>query len=304
MTASGEVARQAVRSAGSGQDTMRELASAASRIRDVVRLISTIASKTNLLALNATIEAARAGDAGKGFAVVAGEVKMLAAQTAKATSDIDSLITAVCAAADASLAAMGEVSGIIGRMHTVASAIATTVEQQAVTTRELAGSVQAVAQSTGQTAHSMEDVVGVANQAGGVSRDVLAAADSIGHESQNLRSEVTNFLAVLRDASQERRRYQRVSANGAPAVLLVPGRDPIRTALRDLSRGGAALLCDLPLAAGTEVSVELPDAGQAVVARVIRSGAGFLAVSFHQDPAALTQIDRALEAVARIRRAA
>ena len=31
-------------------------------------------------------EAARTGEAGKGFAVVAGEVKQLAAQTAKATS--------------------------------------------------------------------------------------------------------------------------------------------------------------------------------------------------------------------------
>jgi len=66
---------------------MQSLSEATARIGDVVHLISDITGQTNLLALNATIEAARAGEAGKGFAVVAGEVKALAAQTAKATAE-------------------------------------------------------------------------------------------------------------------------------------------------------------------------------------------------------------------------
>ena len=57
-------------------------------VAKVAQQIEAIAKQTNLLALNATIEAARAGDAGKGFAVVAGEVKALAGQTSKATTEI------------------------------------------------------------------------------------------------------------------------------------------------------------------------------------------------------------------------
>jgi methyl-accepting chemotaxis protein len=81
--------------AGETNRRVGELAVAASRIGDVVELINSIAGQTNLLALNATIEAARAGDAGRGFAVVAAEVKLLAEQTAKATSEISQQIDGI-----------------------------------------------------------------------------------------------------------------------------------------------------------------------------------------------------------------
>jgi PilZ domain len=82
------------------------------------------------------------------------------------------------------------------------------------------------------------------------------------------------------------------------------GLAPLHVAVRDLSRGGAALECDVPLSVGVEVDVELPQSDHAVTGRVVRSEAGVLAVSFHQDPVALARIEVALDPISAARLAA
>ncbi len=197
---SSRIAGVAVDQAGKTDARITELMSAASRIGDVVQLITAIAEQTNLLALNATIEAARAGEAGKGFAVVAQEVKALAAQTAKATDEIGTQITSMQSATRDSAAAIKEIGGTIERIAEIAATIAAAVEQQGAATQEISRSVQQAERGTGKVATNIADVNRGASETGSASAQVLDAAKSLARESGHLKLEVEKFVQMVRAA--------------------------------------------------------------------------------------------------------
>jgi methyl-accepting chemotaxis protein len=246
VSTAADVARTAVERARASHETMQGLSDTTTRIGDVVHLISQIAGQTNLLALNATIEAARAGDAGKGFAVVAGEVKALATQTAKATAEISGQISMVRSATTDAVTAMTEIGAIIGKLDEVSAAISAAVEEQSATTREIASSIQAVSSATASTASAMNNVVKVAEDASSASQEVMAGSSGIGTQAETLRAEVDSFLAAVRDDTGEKRRYERIPANGAVATLQAQGRS-MKAALINVSRDGALIGCDWTL---------------------------------------------------------
>ncbi len=157
-----EVAMEAVRSAESTSATVAQLSESSIRIGEVMRTITGIAEQTNLLALNATIEAARAGEAGKGFAVVASEVKDLAQQSAAATEDISERVLGIQGDAEATSAALAEISEVIARINETQATIASAVEEQTATTREMSRSVQEAADGAGGIASTIRNVAEMA----------------------------------------------------------------------------------------------------------------------------------------------
>lgn len=168
------VAQNAVSSAGVANQRIDALGLSSQEIGQVIDVITSIAEQTNLLALNATIEAARAGEAGKGFAVVANEVKELATQTANATQEISSKVTAIQGDTGLAVSAITEVSDIIRRISDMQSTIAAAVEEQSATTAEIARNVNEAAQGSSDVA---SNITGVAEAADLTSQGAASAQD-------------------------------------------------------------------------------------------------------------------------------
>ena len=189
-----EVVRSAVSKAKATNDTFVGLAQAAQKIGDVVKLIQQIAGQTNLLALNATIEAARAGAAGRGFAVVAAEVKSLAVQTASATEEISSQVSAVQASTNGAVEAIRSIEECMGEINTYTSAVAASIEQQSATTGSISGNVANAARETNKVVAMLDEVAGAAIATRTSAEIVLTASQAVESAVGNMRGEVEDFL--------------------------------------------------------------------------------------------------------------
>ncbi|MFN8193464.1 MAG: methyl-accepting chemotaxis protein [Nocardioidaceae bacterium] len=162
-------ARAAVADAQAADCTAHQVETAAGEIEGVVKLISAIASQTQLLALNATIEAAHAGDVGRGFAIVASEVKKLADTTTHATEKITGQVHALQTGTEASAKLMDSVEANVQEMAPLADAVRIAVDGTP---------------TDGSYTEEYGQIMGLARMA------------------ELLRAEVTSFLSTMRGESQ------------------------------------------------------------------------------------------------------
>ncbi|MET3962573.1 methyl-accepting chemotaxis protein [Marmoricola sp. OAE513] len=192
-TEAATVATGAVGVASSAQGTVASLGESSAEIGQVIKVITSIAQQTNLLALNATIEAARAGDAGKGFAVVANEVKELAKETARATEDIGQKIEAIQADTQGAVAAIAEISEVIGRINDIQTTIASAVEEQTATTNEIARSVTEAAAGANGIAEDVTQVASAAEDTRQGAQNTLQSATDLAGMAAELKGLVGRF---------------------------------------------------------------------------------------------------------------
>lgn len=203
-----QVTHAAVTSATTASHRVDELGGAAHDISKVNDVIVEIAEQTKLLALNATIEAARAGEAGKGFAVVANEVKELAKQTNAATEDIRAKIDAMQRSTAGTVAEIAQIQQVIADVHDLVASIATAVEEQTITTKN-------IATNTGQAATGMREIVGPVTQAAGVAESIahdVVMVSQVSGELEMVGGRLRSSAASLTNISRE---LQRLMDNGA-----------------------------------------------------------------------------------------
>ncbi|MEE4356829.1 MAG: methyl-accepting chemotaxis protein [Desulfococcaceae bacterium] len=195
------ITNEAVHQGKSASDKVNLLGTAANEISKVTELITEISEQTNLLALNATIEAARAGEAGKGFAVVANEIKELARQTPEATQDIRNKIEGIQNSTAETVKEIGQISDVINKVNEIVSIIATAVEEQSVTTREIAGNIANASVGIEEVNHNVAQSSAVAVDIAGDIADLNESAaeisDSISQVNVNA-EELSGLAAQLK----------------------------------------------------------------------------------------------------------
>ena len=204
---SADVVEQAGQRTDKSVAEIESLAAATQRIDGVLTLIQAIAEQTNLLALNATIEAARAGEAGRGFAVVAHEVKALAGQTAKATSEIGQNISMIQVSTRNAVEAVREIGTAVREINEVTANIAGAVGQQDAATREISANAQLAAEGNSTLVMNIGSLSEAIDNTNKGASSVLSASSDLASTAERLSREVEKFFHDLRaeDEAPERR---------------------------------------------------------------------------------------------------
>ncbi len=184
---------KAVETVKGALDKVNELGGNAQDIGKVVDVILDIADQTKLLALNATIEAARAGEAGKGFAVVANEVKELAKQTNDAIESIKSTIENIQGSSNSTISEINNINDVITNVNEIVVSIATAVEEQAVTTKDIAANITQAADGVKDMVRSVAEASEATNMISGDMSDVNNQSVDIKSASEQINMEVKNL---------------------------------------------------------------------------------------------------------------
>ena len=187
-------------------DKTHEANKAAGKISEVVKLITEIASQTNLLSLNASIEAARAGDAGRGFAVVAENIKQLAEQTTSSAADIQDIIHDLEQKSDETVEKTEAVNNIVNKQSEDMKQTADILNQVITGITGLIDKIDSIAVSVENMDKSKENVVDVIGNLSSVSQENAASTEETS-ASTTMAMETVKKIAdeavKLKDIAQE-----------------------------------------------------------------------------------------------------
>ncbi|MCR5347796.1 MAG: HAMP domain-containing protein [Fretibacterium sp.] len=201
-------------------EKLQGLVDSVDKISEFISVITSIADQTNLLALNAAIEAARAGEAGRGFAVVAESVRKLAEESSRAAENVRGLMGDLQDGAKNTKAASDETAtlllqtvdkangakkslteamGEIDKANDRIQNIAAVAQEQAASSREIAGGIDNVTKATAEILENLENIKTAMDE----TAKVAARATDIANDQAQLAEDLRESLAMFKVESED-----------------------------------------------------------------------------------------------------
>lgn len=207
---------------------INDIAESVEKINEMVALIDSISSQTNLLSMNAAIEAAHAGEVGKGFAVVADEIGKLADSSKDSLETISSTIGSVSESIKEAVYAGSETERAFKDINSGINEVTLALEEISASTDELNIGSNMILESIGNlqnlsgtvkdesiemiknsetVTYSMNSVKDISHQVTSSISEIIigineisdsmvkleSLSDNLGHITDDLNKEVSNF---------------------------------------------------------------------------------------------------------------